>query len=35
MTYLTFTVQLSFTTSGMNMVAAITICPKEEQLAVI
>jgi hypothetical protein len=34
MIYLTFTIHLSFTTSGINMVAPLITCAKEEQHAV-
>lgn len=30
-TYLTLTIQLSFTTSGINMAVPLTTCTKEEQ----
>jgi hypothetical protein len=35
MTYLTFTIHLSFTTCGINMAALLSTCTKEEWHAVI
>jgi hypothetical protein len=34
-TYLTFTIQLSFTTSGVNMAAPLATCTKEKQRVTI
>jgi hypothetical protein len=35
MTYLTFTIQLSFTIRGNNMATPLASCTKEQQCAVI